>query len=463
MKRTFLPACNLPDGSRFCASYLYEGYGNCFLLNQETGSSLCGDATIAQMLTDSTPNEALKFRLIQRGFISRPDQIACSYTEPIRPQFFIFDLTQACNFRCIYCFRHLETAAETISQENLIAITEYIIRYCQKYNIQSPCIQPWGGEPLIAFDRILLMDDLFRKHGLTPLISIETNAGLITEEIAQEAAARNIRLGISIDGHAIVHNYQRPKFGGHDSFDDMRRGVEIVSKYDQLKKFGVVSVLTSYGFPHLDEILEFFATELHVRCFKLNLIKDNPVMQEKGLCLTEAQITEAQQILVRKLVELNRRGYAITELNVQEKLLNLLIRGKSNICTSRGCMGGVKMIAFDQEGRIYPCDITDYKEEAIGSVYDHEDLVDLLQQARPTREFFTSKRDVRCDDCPVFFYCKGGCTTAIKYMKGRIDGIDTQECAANRALYPALIELILSNPEMIEPLTRGNVRINSAL
>ena len=79
----------------------------------------------------------------------------------------------------------------------------------------------------------------------------------------------------------------------------------------------------------------------------------------------EMGIKLAKGIMNRSLIEMIdlSEDYSIVELNVQEKMMNLLIRSKSNICTSRGCMGGTKMIAFDQDGRIYPCDVTDYKEE----------------------------------------------------------------------------------------------------
>ena len=83
------------------------------------------------------------------------------------------------------------------------------IKADKKYNIKDFCIQPWGGEPLIAFDKIKRMDDAFKSADLHPLISIETNASLITEELAEEASKRNIRLGISIDGHSEVQNMFR--------------------------------------------------------------------------------------------------------------------------------------------------------------------------------------------------------------------------------------------------------------
>lgn len=444
----------------FQGAYVFEQNDYCYLLNPGNGCSIIVSSELCRQLESRQMEESFIFKLIQRGLIEHKSRLKCQITERIQPTFFIFDLTQACNFRCIYCFRHLEDQVHTITDDNLEAIIHYIIDYCREYKIKDFCIQPWGGEPLIAFDKIIKMDDLFKEHGLHPLISIETNASLITEEIAEEASRRNIRLGISIDGFDQIQNLHRPLMSGKPSFERMMNGLKILSQYENLVNFGVVTVLTSLSFPRLADIIEFLATEVKVRCFKLNLVKDNPVMKDAGLCLSEEQVGAAQKILIRKLIELNRRGFAITELNVQEKLMNLLVRGKSSICTSRGCMGGTKMIAFDQQGLIYPCDVTDYKEEAIGDVHEKEDLISLVETAKSSRDFFNKKHSGECDSCPFHFYCKGGCTTAIKYKLGRVEGIDKQECRANRILYPELIRIILSQPDAILGLTRGRIQLN---
>lgn len=456
----FIKPFALSDNRYFKGAYLFEGESYGLLLNHENGSSTLLNSSLIKSIKAQTLDDNLSFKLIQRGFIELPDGMPCNCIEKTRPKFFIFDLTQACNFRCIYCFRHLEEKVKTMTDENVIAVSNYIVRYCRKHNVKDICIQPWGGEPLIAFEKIKLMDDIFMAHGIRPLISIETNAALITEKLAEEASKRNIRLGISIDGFAAIQNKQRPQYSGKPSFEVVMRGIEILSRYENLKNYGVVSVLTSESFPYLADIIEFFATELRIRCFKLNLIKDNPVMRDKGLCLSDEQISVSQEIVLNKLVELNRRGYEITELNVQEKLMNLLIRGNSNICTSRGCMGGTKMIAFDQDGRIYPCDVTDYKEEAIGSVHAENDLLELVEKAKATKDFFNKKQCDDCANCPYHFFCKGGCTTAIKYKSGKVEGVDHQECIANQSLYRKLIDLILTHPDAVTPLTRGKVKIN---
>ena len=118
------------------------------------------------------------------------------------------------------------------------------------------------------------------------------------------------------------------------------------------------------------------------------------------------------------------------------------------------------MIAFDQDGLIFPCDMTDYKEEAIGSIHNSQDLIHLVEKAKHTKDFFSEKRNEECSSCPFHTFCKGGCTTAIKYKSGRIEGVDHQECIANRSLYQELINIILTNPDVISPLTRGKVKLN---
>ena len=263
----------------FIGAYMFSGNGFAFLLNAQNGCSIVLDTALVNEIVSHRISEALAMRLIQRGLISNRNSMPPVVQDSEQPTFFIFDLTQACNFRCVYCFRHLEDKVTTITDYNLDAITSYIIDYCKKYQIKDFCIQPWGGEPLIAFEKIKKMDDAFRAADLHPLISIETNASLITEKLAEEASRRNIRLGISIDGFSEVQNMHRPLMSGDPSFEKMKRGIEIISQFDNLKQYGVVCVLTSLSFPFLGDIIEYFGTELKIKCFKLNLIKDNPVMR----------------------------------------------------------------------------------------------------------------------------------------------------------------------------------------
>ena len=124
------------DGfGRFKGGYLFkdENEDNGFLLNSENGCSIILSAELCDQVVSQDINEALVFKMMQRGLFENETCMKCQVAERVQPTFFIFDLTQACNFRCIYCFRHLEDKVHTISNDNLDAITDYIIDYCVKY------------------------------------------------------------------------------------------------------------------------------------------------------------------------------------------------------------------------------------------------------------------------------------------------------------------------------------------
>lgn len=447
------------SGLQFTGGFIFSGDDRNMILNREFGTSILLDREHTDQVLSREVSDDLQFKLIQRGLMKVPGSLPLRTGETILPKFFIIDLTQACNFRCAYCFRHLEGHSKTISDENLEKIVHYLADYCKKYDQREINIQPWGGEPLIAWDKICRMQDMFSEQGIRTIITIESNAGLVTEEIAKEAHRRKIRIGVSIDGTREVHNMHRSLANGSPSFEKMMQGMQNLRNHGAGLRHGIISVLTRYSLPHLEEILEFYAVELKIDRFKMNIVKDSPVMKDKNLCLSNEEIADYQVRLLRKLTELNRRGYPIVELNVLDKLQNLLMRNKSNICISRGCQGGVKMIAIDQEGLIFPCDITDYKEEAVGSVHEGEDLVEMLAKAHRERDFFHEKKSAQCASCPWWFFCKGGCTTAIKYKHGKVTGVDSLECLSNRAMYPALAALILEEPDAVSLLTKNKISI----
>ncbi len=447
------------NNTEFIGAHAFSGHETHLLLSSKLGSSILLDKEFFSQISEKQPDEELQFKLIQRGFMKVPDSRPCKTDETILPKFFIIDLTQACNFRCTYCFRHLEEKARTITWETLNAIIDYIAWYCKTTNQREIHIQPWGGEPLIAWDKIKHIQDKLRDNDVKAIITIESNAALITPQLAREAYKRDIRLGVSIDGLPETHNLQRKLANGNPSFNKMMQGMKNLRDAGYGNRHGIITVLTRNTLPLLEEMLEYFAVELNIDRFKLNLVKDSPVMKDKGLCLSDDEIIDYQKRLLKKLVELNQRGYPIIELNVLDKLQNILTRNKSNICISRGCMGGKKMLAFDMDGRIYPCDITDYKEEAIGDVFDGGNLIDLLQIAHKEKDFFAPKNSDNCETCPWWFFCKGGCTTAIKYKYGEAKGVDKLECISNRAMYPELVNLVLNQPEMVKVLTKNKIEI----
>ena len=103
------------------------------------------------------------------------------------------------------------------------------------------------------------------------------------------------------------------------------------------------------------------------------------------------------------------------------------------------------MVSFDMDGNIYPCELTDWEDEIIGNIYSGEDLFDMIANGIRTKAYFNDRKKNECSCCPWYYYCRGGCSAAIKYRNGNRNGIDEMECKYNKTVYPRIIEHILNN------------------
>lgn len=454
---TTLPPFSIEnDDFYFLGCYVFSSNGKNLLLNRENGTTIFLSDELLNDLKERCPSDDLQFKLIQRGFAKTSNSPECrDASDTILPTFFIIDLTTACNLRCAYCFRHLSNETSLISDEMLERICDYIISYSKKHNLQHISVQPWGGEPLLAFPKIKRIRARFEEAGLKPHITIETNGTLVTPGLARELFENNIDVGVSIDGISEVHNAQRKLKNGDSSFEKVQSGMLNLIENGFKDKIGTISVITKNTISYLEDILDYFSKELKLPSIKFNLIRENCSMSGEGLSLEPDEIVSFVKRLLNKLVELHKDGYHITEGNIKEKLLNILMRSDRNICVSAGCMGGRKMVSFNKEGRIFPCEMTDYSDEAFGSIDDSENLVELIRRATTEKDYFAEKKSELCNECPWWYYCRGGCTSAIKYLHGTVNGIDETECLVNRVLYPELVRIIFEEPHVVQSLTGG--------
>lgn len=120
------------------------------------------------------------------------------------------------------------------------------------------------------------------------------------------------------------------------------------------------------------------------------------------------------------------------------------------------------MIVFDMQGNLYPCELTDYPDEGLGSVYDGRKLSEIIQQGISCKSYFLSKRSRECSACPWYVFCQGGCTVRAMSAGEYPPAIDRIECTVNKALYPALVELILTKPQIVNQLLLEEEAINIA-
>jgi len=431
----------------------YFSYKNYHFLLGKNGCSIIINTKLLNSLKKQSPNKDLILKLLQHGLaiVSDKEFPIDDYeelkTKRILPKttYFIIDITKHCNMDCVYCFRDLNDKRK-ISFERLKDICDYLadVSLKQKSFIN---IQMWGGEPTFAMDRIEYVVTYFKSKNIKVGIDIETNGSIVTDKIAKQLYEWGISVGVSIDGTPKYQNMQRKLVNRKNSMPSVKKGIRILQKYFG-NNFGGITVITKYNFKDIDKIIEYYIYDLGINSMKFNIVKDNPNANEKSLGLTLDEVEEFANKLCDVVEIYNSLGVNFSEGNIQTRIDNLLIRSGFSCCISNGCKGGQTLISIDAEGNIYPCEMMDYHDVKLGSIYNNgklsnsDNLQKQINSAKDKNIFFKEKHIDECKICPWHYYCKGGCTSRIYYTNNSTS-VDKVECTFNRTIYPRLIRQIL--------------------
>ncbi len=428
-------------------TYAFIDAGRVFLLSEKGTSILLEEKLYESLINRDCPEELL-IKLVQRGFAQVDGSpVVVEKEAKVFPNFFMITLTNNCNMRCKYCFHQFLPEHASVLQEDMLEkILDYIIGYVKENNVPRTMIQAWGGEPLLCMNLLEQMYQKMEASGIEYKICLETNGTLLTESVVDKLMAMRIDVGISTDGIEEIQNKQRPLANGTDSFEAVCNGIRNMQNRNE-GKFGSITVVTKDVLAHLEECLDYFA-EKGMGSVKLNIAR---VSEQQTFGLNKDEVEAFTVRLVDRMIYLNELGYNLTEGNIVDRLKNLVKRNDNNICNSHGCQGGKRMVSFDTKGNIYPCEMTDYPEECLGNIETDKNLISLIE-GRQGKGYFAQKNLNGCKDCPFFYYCGGGCTTAIIYQKGKVEGVDELGCAFNKTIYRQLIQFILNKPAMVEKM-----------
>lgn len=382
-------------------------------------------------------------KLHQRGFIDKT-VLYDSYPscDNINPYFFLIDITNNCNLKCCYCFRNF-SSQRNIHDNVLDVACDKIKEHCLNRGIRNITIQPWGGEPLLAFDKIERIYRNFSSSGVNACLTIETNGTLLTREIINRIKRMNIHIGISLDGCRTVHDIQRPYRNGDGSYDDIVKNISLCHELD-CNSISIISVLTKFGLSYIDESIDTFVHKLKIPRFRFNLAHKSS-FKDEDFSFPVADIEKFTTKLFENFIHYSEMGVMLEEGSILQRFWNILYKNDNNICFSRGCQGGYKMISVGMNGEIYPCELIDYPNECIGSIYEAISLNKMIERAREEKKFFGKRSVSICKKCPWLYFCRGGCTSNALYYTKQCDNIDIMGCTLNRSLYPMIIRRLLDD------------------
>lgn len=129
--------------------------------------------------------------------------------------------TEACNFRCVYCYESF--ALKQMRPEVVAGVTRLLSRRAPE--LHSAVLSWFGGEPLLApkvIEEVMThARALEAAHpGLSLRSDITTNGFLLTESMADRLHAVGVRdYQVSLDGPRAMHDQKRVRPGGLATFD----------------------------------------------------------------------------------------------------------------------------------------------------------------------------------------------------------------------------------------------------
>lgn len=133
--------------------------------------------------------------------------------------------TLDCNFACPYCFEGKHPQIYMSEQ-----IEDEIIKFVNKHEEAKGMSVTWfGGEPLLAFNRILSLTEKFLQSGLVYEAGMVTNGYLLTDRVVKHLDYLRIKsIQVTLDGLKGVHDGRRCLRNGYPTFDRIVENIKRV-------------------------------------------------------------------------------------------------------------------------------------------------------------------------------------------------------------------------------------------
>lgn len=305
--------------------------------------------------------------------------------------------TLGCNLRCGYCYEGSQSEIEFMKD----SVADDIIEFVRKGSYENIALTWYGGEPLLAVDRIL---DLQRKIGSIAKIassSIITNGVLLTPEVFSKLTKVGIdRFQITLDGSEQYHDSRRVTHSMGGTFAKIvsnLRNINCSLHYLSLRvnvdKSNAESFLDLMDFFSKDEVLRKYIGVLYPA-----RVTAWPTLPKKwkDLCLNNDEFNEYY-------FELADKVYALYGLNLIK-----LPETKNMYCGASADNSYV----VGPSGELYKCWISVGNPKAtVGNIANQN--IDI----NPSEKKFWNEWDISkietCSKCKFLPLCMGGCAGLI--------------------------------------------------
>ena len=305
------------------------------------------------------------------------------------------DITTACNLKCKHC--RVESITYNMGLEEIETICKKLSEYKTKMLFIS------GGEPLIRQD-IVEVVTVAKKY--IPLITINTNATLLTEKLLQNLIDAGVNyIQVSLDGLEKEHDEIR----GEGTFQKTLDSIRIIAKYTDKISLHVSSVVSKINIDRMDEFVDYLIDKNKLPIQIIGFKRYLPKNVMAGVCNLGKNGFELLNAKVDKLADLYQdktkivMDSPIKNIYKKDEVINTI--NKYNLACA-GCSAATGGIAIRTNGDVSPCSLLDIN---IGNILS--DSIEDLYETKAVQDLINRKLNGKCGKCEYRIIC-GGCRAA---------------------------------------------------
>lgn len=302
-----------------------------------------------------------------------------------------WELTPNCNYKCFHCYNYWRSCGSFSKRIKYSTVVEQIIEnHIFKVTLT-------GGEPLLVFSEIKPYIEEMVKAGIK--VSINTNASLLTQEMAEFFKENNIGLLISLPCCIPEINDKITTVKG--SFDLTIAGIKLAKRNNL--NICINMVVSKLNKDYIVDTAMFLHDELGINAINVTKaarpINGISKFDDYALTLQEFRKLQSDVVYIQ-----NEFSMFVDSLTVYPICSCDSIEA-CPIFTTRKCFAGKTNVAIGYNGDVKACarDIKSYgnlKEKTLKECWDSMDN---------WRNIDVDNLPKECLDCNVKYSCQGGC------------------------------------------------------
>ena len=354
--------------------------------------------------------------------------------------------TPFCNLDCSYCYLPDRGSTKRIRPETLVRIFE---RVAESGLARRPYTVVWhAGEPMVLppafYEAAFAIAARFARPGVPIAHSFQTNATLIDAHWCELFRRFDVRVGVSVDGPAFLHDATRTTRSGKGTHARVMRGIDALRRGGV--PFHVITVLTRAALDYPDELHAFYL-EHGVTQVGFNVEEIEGPNRESSL--QAADTVGRYREFMARFFDLAMGTEPPLVVREFDSMLAAVLRAGDEPGLPPEEAAPFAILSVDCEGNF-----STFSPELLGlpsAVYDGFALGNVLRDsvadALASARFRAMGRDVaagvaKCRAaCAWFRFCGGGAPANKYFENGSFDSTETLFCRLHRQ---ALADVVLA-------------------